>query len=81
MTDAGAQAMKRAQETENLQLDEMFTANSFAALLADGEAGLLGDKVVLWWNSYSSRDFSSEIDSADYRKLPKYFHRYFKNVS
>jgi 1-aminocyclopropane-1-carboxylate deaminase/D-cysteine desulfhydrase-like pyridoxal-dependent ACC family enzyme len=78
---AGAQAMQRVKELENLQLDEMFTANSCAALIADGEAGHLRDKTVLWWNSYSSRDFSSVIASADYRQLPKYFHRYFENVS
>jgi 1-aminocyclopropane-1-carboxylate deaminase/D-cysteine desulfhydrase-like pyridoxal-dependent ACC family enzyme len=76
---AGAQAMKRAEELENLQLDEMFTANAFAALLADGEAGHLREKTVLWWNSYSSRDFSAQIASADYRQLPQYFHRYFEN--
>jgi hypothetical protein len=79
MTAAGTRAMKRAKETENLQLDEMFTANSFAALLADGEAGHLREKTVLWWNSYSSRDFSTQIASADYRQLPRYFHRYFED--
>lgn len=79
ITAAGTRAMKQAKETENLQLDEMFTANSFAALLADGEAGHLRGKTVLWWNSYSSRDFSTQITSADYRQLPQYFHRYFEN--
>jgi len=77
LNEAGARAMKRSKELANLQLDEMFTANSFAALLADGEAGQLREKTVLWWNSYSSRDFSAQIASADYRYLPKYFHRYF----
>ncbi len=81
ITEAGAHAMKQAKELENIELDEMFTANSFAALIADGKAGKLYDKVVLWWNSYSSRDFSAQIASADYRQLPKYFHRYFENVS
>lgn len=74
---SGPQAMKRAA-ADNLQLDEMFSANAFAALLADGEAGQLRDKTVLWWNSYNSRDFSSQIASADYHQLPKYFHRYFE---
>ncbi len=78
---AGAQAMQRAKELERLQLDEMFTANSFAPLIADGEAGKLRNKVVLWWNSYSSKDFSAQIACADYRKLPRYFHRYFDKVS
>jgi hypothetical protein len=74
---AGAQAMNQAA-ADNLQLDEMFSANAFAALLADGTAGQLRDKTVLWWNSYNSRDFSSQIAAADYRQLPKYFHHYFQ---
>jgi 1-aminocyclopropane-1-carboxylate deaminase/D-cysteine desulfhydrase-like pyridoxal-dependent ACC family enzyme len=76
---AGAQAMARAKELANLQLDEMFTANAFAALLADGESGALQDKTVLWWNTYNSIDFSAQIASADYRQLPRYFQRYFEN--
>ncbi len=76
---AGAKAVERAKEWANLQLDEMFTANAFAALLADGESGALQDKTVLWWNSYNSRDFSSQIASADYHLLPKTFQRYFEN--
>ncbi len=75
---SGAHALKQA-ESDNLQLDEMFSANPFAALLADGGAGQLRNKTVLWWNSYNSRDFSSQIASADYHQLPKYFHRYFEN--
>jgi 1-aminocyclopropane-1-carboxylate deaminase/D-cysteine desulfhydrase-like pyridoxal-dependent ACC family enzyme len=73
---AGAQAMNQAA-ADNLQLDEMFSANAFAALLADGKAGQLRDKAVLWWNSYNSRDFASQTAAADYRQLPRYFHRYF----
>jgi len=74
----GAEAIRRAKEAENLQLDEMFTANAFAALLADGERGALQDKTVLWWNSYNSRDFSAQIASADYHQLPRNFHHYFE---
>jgi len=77
LSEAGAQAMKQAKELAYLQLDEMFTANAFAALLADADKGLLRDKIVLWWNSYNSRDFSAQIASADYRQLPKGFHHYF----
>jgi D-cysteine desulfhydrase len=81
MTSAGSQAMVKAKELEDLQLDEMFTANSFAALLADGESGNLQDTVVLWWNTYNSRDFSAQIKSGDYRKLHKGFYRYFESGS
>jgi D-cysteine desulfhydrase len=76
---AGVQARQRAKDLASLQLDEMFTANAFAALISDGEKGVLQDKTVLWWNSYSSVDFSAQIASADYRRLSKYFQRYFEN--
>lgn len=81
MTSAGVQAMTQAKELANLQLDEMFTANAFSALLEDGNAGHLQSKSVLWWNTYNSRDLSSQITSVDYRKLHKKFHHYFENSS
>jgi 1-aminocyclopropane-1-carboxylate deaminase/D-cysteine desulfhydrase-like pyridoxal-dependent ACC family enzyme len=80
LSEAGAQAMKQAKELANLELDEMFTANAFAALKADANKGLLKHKTVLWWNSYSSRDFSNQIATADYHQLPKAFHHYFEQV-
>jgi D-cysteine desulfhydrase len=81
MTSAGTLAMAKVKELENLQLDEMFTANSFAALRADGESGKLQDQVVLWWNTYNSRDLSTQIKAGDYRELHKGFHRYFESGS
>jgi 1-aminocyclopropane-1-carboxylate deaminase/D-cysteine desulfhydrase-like pyridoxal-dependent ACC family enzyme len=77
LNPAGAQALGRARELADLQLDEMFTANAFAAVWADGQAGALRDKTVLWWNTYSSRDLSGQIAGADFRLLHQYFHRYF----
>lgn len=79
MTPAGVQAMVQAKEMANLQLDEMFTANAFSALLDDGNAGHLQDKSVLWWNTYNSRDLSPQVTAVDYRKLHKSFHRYFES--
>jgi D-cysteine desulfhydrase len=81
MTSSGVQAMAQAKELENLQLDEMFTANAFSALLEDGKAGRFHDKTVLWWNTYNSRDLSPQISSVDYRKLHKSFHQYFESNS
>jgi 1-aminocyclopropane-1-carboxylate deaminase/D-cysteine desulfhydrase-like pyridoxal-dependent ACC family enzyme len=80
LSNAGAQAMKQAKELANLELDEMFTANAFAALLADADMELLRDKIILWWNSYNSKDFSRQIAKADYRQLPKAFHHDFEQA-
>jgi 1-aminocyclopropane-1-carboxylate deaminase/D-cysteine desulfhydrase-like pyridoxal-dependent ACC family enzyme len=78
MNDAGARAKAQVKELANLSLDEMFTANAFAALLADADKGMLKAKTILWWNSYSSIDLSDQIATADYRQLPKAFHHYFE---
>jgi 1-aminocyclopropane-1-carboxylate deaminase/D-cysteine desulfhydrase-like pyridoxal-dependent ACC family enzyme len=80
LNDAGARAKAQVKELANLELDEMFAANAFAALKADANKGLLKHKTVLWWNSYSSTDFSNQIATADYHRLPKAFHHYFEQV-
>lgn len=80
LSESGAQAMTRVKDLANLQLDEVFTANAFAALIADADNGRLRDKTVLWWNSYNSRDFSDQIATADYHQLPKAFHHYFEHT-
>lgn len=78
LNEGGAQAMARVKELASLQLDEVFTANAFAALIADADEGILRDKTILWWNSYSSIDFSHQIATADFHQLPKAFHHYFE---
>jgi D-cysteine desulfhydrase len=71
-----AEAMSMARDLANLQLDEMFTANAFTALMSEAEMGNLKDKTVLWWNTYSSRPLPAT--ESDYHKLPRPFHRYFE---
>ena len=39
---------------------------------------MLKEKTALFWNTYNSRDLSSEIANVDYRNLPKACHRYFE---
>jgi len=70
--------MKQVKELSTLQLDEMFTANALAALRSDADRGLLRDKAILWWSSYSSIEFSHQIAITDYRQLLKAFHHYFE---
>ena len=78
LTSAGAEALRQARDLAGLTLDEMFTANAFAALLADGAAGQLEGQTILWWNTYNSHDFSAQLAAADYRRLPRAFHHYFE---
>ena len=35
--------------------------------------------MVLFWNTYNSRDLTPLINGVDYHQLPRGFHRYFEN--
>jgi D-cysteine desulfhydrase len=76
-THAGVAAAARALETEGLKLDGTYTGKAFAALLDDAsreaEAG-----PALFWHSCSTRPLDAEVESMDYRALPRAFHRYFE---
>ena len=45
---------------------------------AAGKKAGLRDKVVLFWNTYNSRDYSEAIATIDYRQLPRSFYPYFE---
>ena len=77
-TEEGMRAVRRIQETEGLRLEGVYTGKTFAAVLADAQAGLLRDQKVLFWNTYNSHDFRAEIEGLDYPLLPRAFHRYFE---
>ena len=77
-TEEGMKAISLMEKDKGIKLDSTYTAKAFACLLADAEKGELKDKVVLFWNTFNSRDFSDVIAEVDYRSLPRGFHRYFK---
>lgn len=76
-TESAERATKLAMENAGLKLNGTYSAKAFAALLADAEKNLIGDKTVLFWNTYNSRDLSAFASQVDYRDLPGDFHRYF----
>ena len=71
-------AIQEIKQTEGIQLDGTYTGKTLAALLADAEQGKLEDRVAVFWNTLSSRDFSNIIADIDYRRLPPDFRRYFE---
>ncbi len=77
-TEEGVEAVRLVEATEGVRIEGTYTGKTFAALLADARAGLLKGKKVLFWNTYDSHDFSSEIAKVDYHALPKSLHRYFE---
>lgn len=77
-TEAGARATELLREKAGIILNGAYSAKAVAALLSDAQRGELGGKVVLFWNTYNSRDLTSFTDGLDYRELPRSFHRYFE---
>jgi 1-aminocyclopropane-1-carboxylate deaminase/D-cysteine desulfhydrase-like pyridoxal-dependent ACC family enzyme len=77
-TREGMEAVRLIEESEGIQLDGTYTGKTLAALVDDARRGKLRDKSVLFWNTLNSRDFSDSILNADYRNLPRCFHRYFE---
>jgi 1-aminocyclopropane-1-carboxylate deaminase/D-cysteine desulfhydrase-like pyridoxal-dependent ACC family enzyme len=77
-TAEGMEAVRRMKIAEGIKLEGTYTGKTLAALIAEVEEEDLRDKVVLFWNTYNSRDFSELVDTIDYRELPRCFFRYFE---
>ena len=74
----GMDAKKLVYELENLNLDGIYTAKAFAALLDDiKNKKIKQHEVVLFWNTYCGLDFSKLTGSLSYWQLPPSFHPYF----
>jgi len=77
-TSEGMEAVTRVEKNEGIKLDGTYTGKAFAALIDDVKKQNLRDKVVLFWHTYNSRDFSDPIAAVDYHQLPRHLHRYFE---
>ena len=77
-TKEGMEAVSRMERSEGIRLEGTYTGKAFAGLIDDAEKRDLRDKVLLFWNTYNSRDFSDAIATVDYHQLPRCFHRYFE---
>ena len=78
-TSKSVTSIKFMKKNENIPLEGTYTGKAFAALMDDAKGGFLKDKVVLFWDTYNSRDFESEIRNINYKDLPKTFHRFFED--
>ena len=79
-TREGLEAIKHLKDTENITLDPTYTGKTFAGLIdfVRNKRSELKDKTVLFWNTYSSRDFTDIISKIDYHLLPKKLHWVFE---
>ena len=76
-TPEGMHAKQLMHHAEAITLDGVYTAKAFAAVIADAQQGILNNKKVLFWNTYSSFD-TKRIQDIDYKELPVCFHAYFE---
>jgi D-cysteine desulfhydrase len=77
-TKEGMSAITRMEQSEGIKLDGTYTGKALTALIEDAKKQYFNDKVVLFWNTYNSKDFSEVKSNVDYRQLPRCFHRYFE---
>jgi D-cysteine desulfhydrase len=77
-TKEGMEAVSLMRECEGIKLDGTYTGKALAALIDDAKTDSLRDRVVLFWNTLNSRDFSEAISNLDYHDLPGSFHRFFE---
>jgi D-cysteine desulfhydrase len=77
-TEEGMGAVARMEKKEGIKLDGTYTGKALAGLIDDAEKQDLRDKVILFWDTYDSRDFSNIVMNIDYHQLPRCFHRYFE---
>lgn len=77
-TEEGMEAVACMERYGGIMLEGTYTGKAFAALIDDGKKSSLRDKVLLFWNTYNSLDFSEDIATIDYHQLPRCFHSYFE---
>jgi len=78
-TEEGMDAVARMERLERIRLEGTYTGKAFAALInvVKGQEKNK-DKVLLFWNTYNSKDFSDAMAGTDYHRLPRSFHRYYE---
>ena len=64
-TEGGMKAAERMMNNEGIKIEGTYTAKALSALIDDAEEKILKDKVVLFWNTYNSKDISSAVDTVD----------------
>jgi len=77
-TKEGMEAVAIMVRYGGIKLEGTYTGKAFAALIDDSKKSSLKDKVILFWNTYNSLDFSEAIATIDYHQLPRCFHCYFE---
>ena len=70
--------MKLVEANRGFKFDWTYTGRSFACLMNDAREQNLKDQVILFWNTYNSREYTDAVAAVDYHDLPKGVHKYFE---
>ena len=76
--ERGMAPVNLAARCEGIVLDGTHTGKALAALVDRVKNHGIGNKAILFWNTYNARDFSDVVMGVDYHQLPGRFHRYFE---
>lgn len=79
-TEPAQRAARLLEQVAGVPANGTYTAKAFAALLEDAAQGVLKNKIVLFWNTFNSRDLASAVAQTDYHQLPPVLHRYFEKA-
>jgi D-cysteine desulfhydrase len=77
-TPEAMEAVGLAERHAGVRLEGTYTGKTLSALAAQGRAGALRGKRVLFWNTYNSRDLGPLVARGDMAKLPKGLRAYFE---
>lgn len=75
-TPQSAHAIHTLYKYTGIKLEGTYSGKAFAACLRDISAGLLKDKIVLFWNSFCAGDFTEYTNTVDTTKLPVELQKY-----
>lgn len=78
VSDAAKDAIQLLEKTENIKLDGTYAGKAFTAMLHDITEKKLGDKTVLFWNTFCSGEFAETRNTVDYKALPQGYHKFFE---
>jgi len=78
---ASAEAAELMKRTEGIALEGIYTGRALAALIAYVRNDSARSGVLLFWNTFNSRDLTPALSSIDRRSLPGWMQDYYEEYA
>jgi len=75
-TAESLEAVELIKATESLTLENTYTGKAIAALVHDARESSGAGRTAVFWNTYNSRPYPTDLDSITANDLPEPFRRY-----